>query len=136
MSININAAITPLLHTTVSIPSDLLAVSQDTRVYLYSRCHTDCTQKKVTAELNALRMMSYTKGWKVVGEFPDLCLDGSAGSNLVERDRMLASALTDPRPADILLVFSFSRLSRSADEFKRISVQLMNNGWLIYSMTD
>jgi len=125
-------------------------MSRTTRAVIYARCSSQKQADRdlsVPAQLDSCRQYAINQGWLVVGEYHDDGISGFEDERRPEFRRMFADMVRKPRPFDVIVVWDFSRFSRSLEhslkameELKAIGVRLEStkeriddnsSGWLM-----
>lgn len=94
------------------------------RAVLYGRCSSQKQADRdlsVPAQLEHCRAHAKRKGWVVVGEYRDDGISGFEDERRPDFRRMLADMVRQPRPFDVIVVWDYSRFSRSLEHSIRAS---------------
>lgn len=86
-------------------------------------------EETVQAQLTALRDYAQRNGFRPINHFVD------AGNSREEFDWMMAQATSDNPPFRTILIYAYSRLTRSADEITTLLAELSANGLTVISIT-
>jgi site-specific DNA recombinase len=93
-------------------------VSRPLRAVLYARCSSLKQADRdlsVPAQLDACRLHAQRQGWLVTAEYHDDGISGFEDERRPAFRRMLADMVGQPRPFDVIVVWDFSRFSRSLE---------------------
>ena len=88
------------------------------RAVLYARCSSTKQADRdlsVPAQLDACRLHAQRQGWLVTAEYHDDGISGFEDERRPAFRRMLADMVEQPRPFDVIVVWDFSRFSRSLE---------------------
>lgn len=88
------------------------------RAVIYARCSSLKQADRdlsVPAQLDACRLHAQRRGWLVVAEYHDDGISGFEDERRPAFRRMLADMVQQPRPFDVIIVWDFSRFSRSLE---------------------
>jgi DNA invertase Pin-like site-specific DNA recombinase len=93
-------------------------MSAPLRAVIYARCSSLKQADRdlsVPAQLDACRQHAARQGWLIVGEYHDDGISGFEDERRPAFRRMLADMVASPRPFDVIVVWDFSRFSRSLE---------------------
>ena len=100
----------------------------------YTQVSTD-DQQSLMAQLERIRTAAYEQGLSLVREYEDEGYNG-ATDDRPGFQQMIANALSPEKPFDTIIVYDFSRFSRSASDFTRYRNQLEEAGVRLLSATE
>ena len=106
-----------------------------TKVWIYLR-HSPGDNQTLESQEAAVRRFAQEKGWIVDRVFRDRWASGKSTKNREEFEHMIYLARQKPRPADLLIIWSFARFARDQDDSLFYRAELRINGWQILSMMD
>jgi DNA invertase Pin-like site-specific DNA recombinase len=101
------------------------------RAVLYARCSSQKQADRdlsVPAQLDHCRQHALRRDWHVVGEYHDDGISGFEDERRPAFRRMMADMVQDKRPFDVIVVWDFSRFSRSLEHSLRIMQELRGAG--------
>ncbi len=96
------------------------------RAVLYGRCSSQKQADRdlsVPAQLEACHKHARARGWVVVGEYRDDGVSGFEDERRPDFRRMLADMVRQPHPFDVIVVWDYSRFSRSMEH----SIKVMHD---------
>jgi site-specific DNA recombinase len=101
------------------------------RAVVYARCSSMKQADRdlsVPAQLEACRLHAERRGWLVTAEYHDDGISGFEDERRPAFRRMLADMVERPRPFDVIVVWDFSRFSRSLEHSIRASQDIRAAG--------
>jgi len=108
------------------------------KVAIYARCSAQRQAEKelsIPAQLDACRNTAKQRGWEVVAEFVDLA-ESARTADRPQFQEMMAGARTKPRSFEHILVWKFSRFSRSREDSVLYKAMLRRAGVTIVSLNE
>ena len=111
-------------------------MSRTLRAVIYARCSSQKQADRdlsVPAQLDACHVYAQRQGWLVVGDYHDDGISGFEDERRPEFRRMLADMVRQPRPFDIIVVWDFSRFSRSLEHSLKAMQDLRAAGVVLES---
>lgn len=107
----------------------------DTEAWGYLRFSPGDNQSLEDQEA-AVTRFAKEKGWILTRVFKDEGVSGKSTKNREQFEYMIHLARQNPRPADLLIIWSFSRFARNQDHSQFYRADLRMHGWQILSMMD
>lgn len=107
-----------------------------TKVFVYLRTSPGLSQTP-DSQVSAVKKLVIEKGW-VLDEkhiFTDFWVSGKSADRK-SFEWMIYLSRQKPRPADLLIIWDFSRFARDQDQSLLYTAELRINGWKILSMND
>lgn len=106
-----------------------------TKVWIYVRHSPGDNQTLESQEAVIMRLVNEKK-WIADRIFRDRGVSGRSTDNRQAFEQMVHLAKRKPRPADLLIVWEFSRFARNQTHSQLYRAQLRHDGWQILSMND
>ncbi len=109
------------------------------RAVLYARCSSMKQADRdlsVPAQLDACRLHAQRLGWLVTADYHDDGISGFEDERRPAFRRMLADMVEQPRPFDVIVVWDFSRFSRSLEHSLRVGGDLAAAGVVLESLKE
>lgn len=106
-----------------------------TKVRIYLR-HSPGDNQTLESQEAAGKELVCEKGWVVDRIFRDRGKSGKSTEGREAFEMMVSLARQKPRPADLLIIWEFSRFARNQDHAQFYRAQFRMDGWQILSMND
>lgn len=106
-----------------------------TKVWIYLR-HSPGDNQTIESQEAAVMQLVKEKRWNADKTFRDRWVSGKSTKNRDAFEWMIHLARQNPRPADLLIIWSFDRFARKQLHSQFYKAELRLNGWQILSMTD
>lgn len=106
-----------------------------TKVWIYLR-HSPGDNQTLDDQEAAVRKFAREKDWIVDRVFRDAGKSGKSTEDREAFELMIHLAKQKPRPADMLIIWEFSRFARNQDHAQFYRAELRMNEWQILSMED
>jgi len=106
-----------------------------TKVWIYLR-HSEGDNQSLEDQEAAVRRFAREKEWVIDRVLKDEGASGKSTKNRKQFQYMMHLARQEPRPADILIIWSFARFARNQDHSNFYRTELRMHGWRILSMQD
>ncbi|GAB4537132.1 MAG: hypothetical protein Kow0063_23450 [Anaerolineae bacterium] len=107
----------------------------DTKTWVYLR-HSPGDNQTLESQEAAVMRLVREKGWVVDRIFRERWVSGKSTEDREAFELMIYLAKQKPRPADLLIIWEFSRFARNQDHAQFYRAQLRMDGWQILSMKD
>lgn len=106
-----------------------------TKVWIYLR-HSPGDNQTLESQESAIMHLIRQKQWNVTRVFRDRGISGKSTEDRQGFELMIYLARQKPRPADILIIWEFSRFARNQDHSQFYRAELRMNDWQLLSMKD